>query len=88
MPLKTHGRPRTIGEPWNGNSSGTLLLSRYASVATTGGVPWGAITAKSPSCSTSLRVLASASWGREPSSSYTVRTRRPWMPPASLIILK
>ena len=64
MPLNTYLRPRTIGEPWKGKSSGTLLVSRYSSVATTGGVPCGAMTAKMPSCSTSLRVLATASWGR------------------------
>ena len=30
----------------------------------TGGEPWGAMTAKIPSCSTSFLVLATASWGR------------------------
>jgi len=63
MPLNTYLRPRVTGEPWNGNSSGTLFSSRYSIVATTGGVPWGAMTAKILSCSTSFLVLATASCG-------------------------
>ena len=46
MPLNTYLRPRVTGEPWNGNSSGTLLSSRYSIVATTGGVaPMGSCEA-------------------------------------------
>src|SRR5207247_1821188 len=41
MPLKTYFLPRVIGEPWNGNSSGTLFSSRYSRVADPGAVRGG-----------------------------------------------
>src|SRR2546426_208332 len=88
MPWKTQCRPRVTVELWYGNRSGTGFCSRYSSVATTGGAPCGMMTANTWSCSTSLRVFATASCGLYPSSYQIVRTFRPWMPPPSLTALK
>src|SRR3989442_1379774 len=88
MPWKTQCRPRVTVELWYGNRSGTRFCSRYSSVATTGGAPCGMMTANTWSCSTSLRVSATASCVLYPSSYQIVRTSRPWMPPPSLTALK